>query len=95
MNEREKKLLIVMGVIFFVIVHLLAYSYFSKTYGQMRSAYKNGKENLKMKQNQLAGSIERQDEMQWLKKHLPVEGTHASVRAKLVVDVERLGQKII
>lgn len=93
MNEREKKLIFVLfGAAFLIVNIYLLTSYFAAVQDR-KSALKKNAAELAMKKQQIREAGGRQDEMNWLIDHAPKEGTHAAVRADLVVFAERSAQQ--
>jgi len=93
MNAREKKLIFVLFGAAFLIANLFAYSAFTEALQKKKIQLKNGASELALKQVQLEEASTHQDEVDWLAEHMPVEGTHASVRAELVTFMEQSASK--
>jgi len=93
MNAREKKLISVLFGAAFLIVNLFAYTSYSEALQKKKIQLKNGAAELMLKKVQLEEAATHQDEEDWLAKHMPVKGTHASVRGDLVTFMEQTASK--
>ena len=84
MNDREKKLVMILVAAVFIIANVFAYTTYDGAIKKKEVELKTGAKELKLKQDQLAEAGLRQDEIDWLTENMPAEGTHASVRAELI-----------
>lgn len=89
MNDREKKLILVLLGAGFLIVNLFAFTSYSSAVTENETKLKAGKEEIKMKIRDLEEQDRHLDEVEWLAENMPVEGTHATVRAELVTFTEQ------
>jgi len=93
MNEREKKLIMILFGAAFIIANFFGYSTYSQAMQKKEVQLKTGTDELKMKRLQLEEANEHLDEVDWLAENMPTEGTHASVRAELVTFTEQSATK--
>jgi hypothetical protein len=93
MNEREKKLIMILLGAGFLILNLLGYTAYSTALQKQKMRLKNGADELRLKQIQMEEASTHQDEVTWLAKNMPAEGTHASIRAELVTFTEQSATK--
>ena len=93
MNEREKKLIIILCSAAFIVANLFGFTAYNAALQKKRVELKTGGDELKLKRSQLEEAHERNDEITWLAENLPGDGTHASVRADLVTFTEQSAVK--
>lgn len=93
MNEREKKLIIILFGAAFIIVNLFGFTSYNAALQKKQVELKTGADELKLKRRQLVEANDRMDEVDWLAENMPAEGTHAGVRADLVTFTEQSANK--
>jgi len=93
MNEREKKLIIILFGAALIIVSLFGYTSYSAALQKKRVELKTGADELTLKRSQLEEANERMAEVTWLAENMPAEGTHASIGADLVTFTEQSANK--
>ena len=93
MNNREKKLIVVLFGAAFLIVNLLLFTSYTNAKQKKESALKKNKEELARKKTEMDQSVERLDEMDWLIENAPKEGVHSDVRADFVTFAEKSAAK--
>lgn len=93
MNDREKKLIFILFGAAFFIANVFVYTSYEEALKKKQIELKNGAAELKLKNDQLIEADRRGEEIQWLANHMPVEGTHISVRGNLVTFVAQSAQK--
>ncbi len=89
MNSREKKLLMVLFGAAFLIVNLFLFTSYRAVKDKKEAALANGKKEIHQMLKDLDEAADKQDEMDWLRNHEPVEGIHSQVRSELVSDVQK------
>jgi len=93
MNAREKKLIMILFGAAFLILNLFAYTSYSEALQKKKVQLKKGEAELQLKKIQLEEASTHQDEVDWLAKNMPIKGTHASIRAELVMLMEQTASK--
>ena len=88
MNEREKKLLILLGFAVFCIANIFAFNAYQKSQKKMEAVLQNGKKEMKEKMAALTQANENVDDWDWWEQNQPIEGTHGSVSAELATYAE-------
>ena len=89
MNEREKRLLFVLGFTAFVIANIFAFNLFQKGMNRMKAEAYNGAREIKEKTAAIRKADENPDEWNWWVENQPAEGVHGGIRADLATYVER------
>lgn len=93
MNEREKKLIFILVGAAFIIANLFVYTSYNTALKQKQTEFTKGANELKFKLAELEEASTHTDEVNWLNENMPVEGTHASIRAELVTFTEQTAGK--
>ena len=93
MNEREKKLIILLVGAAFIIGNLFAYNTYTGAMQKKETLLKKDENELKLKLRELEEASLHFDDVDWLAENLPSEGTHASIRAELVTSTEQSAKK--
>ena len=93
MNDREKKLIFILGGAGFIIANLFVYTSYDAALKQKKTEFTKGANELKLKLAELEEASTHIDEVNWLNENLPAEGTHASIRAELVTSTEQSAAK--
>lgn len=93
MNEREKKLSILLFGAVFIIVNLFAYTSYTGAMQKKQALLKKGEAELDLKLRELEEASQHFDEVEWLANNMPAEGSHASIRAELATFTEQSAKK--
>lgn len=89
MNEREKKLLVLLGAAAFVIVNIFGYTVYQKKMKQMQAVLHNGGKEIREKTDALVKADENLENRDWWMENQPAEGTHGRAGAELATYAER------
>jgi hypothetical protein len=89
MNEREKKLLILLGVAAFIILNVFAFSFYQKSMKRMQAILGNGTKEIEIKTEALVKADENLDDWDWWIENQPIEGAHGGVVADLAAYTEQ------
>ena len=89
MNEREKKLLFVLGFALFAVVNIFAFNQYQKGMDRLKAQANNGKKEIKEKTEAIRKADENPDDWNWWIENQPVDGAHGGIRADLATYVER------
>ncbi len=93
MNDREKKLIVILFGAALIIVSLFGYTSMSAALQKKRVELKTGADELKLKYSQLDEANARMAEVTWLAENMPAEGAHASIGADLATFTEQSAKK--
>ncbi|NWK54007.1 hypothetical protein HW115_00165 [Verrucomicrobiaceae bacterium N1E253] len=89
MNEREKKLVLILAAAGLLVVSLFGYTTYSGAMQKKKVELKKGSDELKLKKRELEQALQRIDEVEWLAQNMPTSGTHTKIRSELVSFVEQ------
>ncbi|MFK7912219.1 MAG: hypothetical protein AB8F34_16715 [Akkermansiaceae bacterium] len=89
MNDREKKLLVLLGVAAFVIINIFAFNIYQKGIKRMKATLNNDGKEIQEKTEALIKADENLDDWDWWIENQPAQGTHGGVGAELATYTER------
>ena len=93
MNDRERNLILVLGVALFFVVNIFLYTSYQDAMKKNTALKKSNASKLVEIKQSLGGSDEKQANREWLDQYEPGEGSHGQIGAELATLTEKSGLK--
>ena len=91
MNDRERNLILVLGVALFLVVNIFLYTSYQDVMKKNTRLQKANADKLVEIKQSLSASDEKQANRDWLDQYAPSEGTHGQIGAELATLTEKSG----